>query len=649
MRICFSNSLLSVSLLSALGLTGCTMVNSATPSPQTVKISGTVFGGSLPIKNAKVYLYAANTTGNAGPGIAASTANASSSLLLSASNTQQDSNGNYYVLTNNSGGFALGGDFAPCTTGQELYIYSNGGDSGLGNNSAAGLMAALGACQSDYSNTHVRLNEMNTVAAAYALAGYATDATHISDDEGVTSNPNQVYAQAGMAVAFANAANLAALGTGSALSTTPGGNGTVPTATLNTLADILADCVQNSGPSSIPCSDLFTFTGTPTGGDTATAAIKLAQNPVGVAGSSASISTLYNEIAPNASFIPTLSTPPNDLTVAISYTGGLSSPGGVAVDAAGNIWATDFLGNALVKFSAAGAAYTSTNYPLPTISSQPSSVAIDGSGDIWVADSNSNALTEFVGSGNSYTGTDFTGGGLNGPYGVAVDASGNVYASNSNGNSVSHFTGSGGVYVAAFPETGGNLSVPQGIALDATGNVWVSSLGNASVAEFQPPLYAGTQNQGSSLGNPQGLAIDGGGNIWVTDFTSNAVDVFTAAQGGGYNSSAYLGGGLSTPEGVAIDGAGNVWVANNGAGSISAFSNAGIALSPATSGYTSTSGASGGTSGPLAGTTSIAVDGSGNVWVSDSNDVVVQFVGAAAPVVTPLAQGIASGALGVRP
>jgi streptogramin lyase len=47
----------------------------------------------------------------------------------------------------------------------------------------------------------------------------------------------------------------------------------------------------------------------------------------------------------------------------------------------------------------------------------------------------------------------------------------------------------------------------------------------------------------------------------------------------------------------------------------------------------------------------IAIDGSGNVWVASDDNVgpLTEFVGAAAPVVTPLADGAMFKELGARP
>src|ERR1019366_8272488 len=116
----------------------------------------------------------------------------------------------------------------------------------------------------------VAVNEVSTVAAAYAMAGFATDATHVGSS-GTT------LAQTGIANAFANAGNLETLGTGMALATTPAGNGTVPQAAINTLGNILAACVNSTGTGAA-CTTLFANaeSGGTTGTmatDTATAAI----------------------------------------------------------------------------------------------------------------------------------------------------------------------------------------------------------------------------------------------------------------------------------------------------------------------------------------------------------------------------------------
>jgi hypothetical protein len=45
----------------------------------------------------------------------------------------------------------------------------------------------------------------------------------------------------------------------------------------------------------------------------------------------------------------------------------------------------------------------------------------------------------------------------------------------------------------------------------------------------------------------------------------------------------------------------------------------------------------------------MAIDGSGDVWINIDGPYLVEFVGAASPVVTPLAVATATNTLGVRP
>jgi secreted PhoX family phosphatase len=113
------------------------------------------------------------------------------------------------------------------------------------------------------------------------------------------------------------------------------------------------------------------------------------------------------------------------------------------------------------------------------------------------------------------------------------------------------------------------------------------------------------------------------------------------------------GGGLNAPEAIALDGAGNVWVANSGNNSVTELSNAGTILS-GTNGYTGgaiagtqLSGVSNYTGGAMFVPDAIAVDGSGDVWIASagnnpSQSFVTVLIGAATPVITPIAAGLPS-------
>src|ERR1700722_16066261 len=242
--------------------------------------------GKTPVRGAHVYLLAANTNGYG---------NASVSLLNSALTGASDTLGGY-VTTAADGSLTISGMYQ-CTPDTQVYAFALGGNAGSGDNAALGLLAILGNCPQSGSfrvNSPFTMNEVTTVAAAYAMAGFAKDATHVSS----SGTP---LAQTGIANAFGNLVNLAD-STGAALPTTPAGNGAVPQSEINTLANMLAACIALTSSNS--CSSLFenaTADGTANGAqpiDTATAAINIAHHP------GANVAELYTLGSAASAFTP---------------------------------------------------------------------------------------------------------------------------------------------------------------------------------------------------------------------------------------------------------------------------------------------------------------------------------------------------------
>jgi len=265
-------------------------------------VQGVVNGGQdRAVVGARVYVLEAATTGSGRPSI---------SLLTAASQHPADSIGRY-VLTGEYGGFSIAGDYT-CTAGRPVYLLVRGGNSGSsGANPAIGLMASLGTCPAGGTFTQSQpftfVNEVTTVAAAYALAGHASDATHISDSGAGALTDGML-----------TAARLASVSTGFVNSRTT----TEPSRKMiHTLANILAACINSSGSGSGACATLFTnarssgATGT-IPADTATAALNIARNP------RANVLQLY-DLQPIAAppFLPAFDSPPSDFSLA-SLSGG---------------------------------------------------------------------------------------------------------------------------------------------------------------------------------------------------------------------------------------------------------------------------------------------------------------------------------------
>lgn len=649
-----------------LALSGCSGVPVTSPSDTDSNsnpgpaITGIVHGGEQPIVGARVYLFAAGTSGPGG---------ASQSLLINATGTTKDTNdNNYYVTTQSGGTFSISNDgiadYTCPSAYSQVYLYAVGGDPGLGDgaNSAIGLMAALGTCNSLNSSVYAVINEVSTVATAYALAGYATDALHISSSGSALATDTDVPN------AFASVTNLETLSTGVALATTPppASNGVVPQAEIDTLADILAACVNSAGPGSTPCSSLFDLAtnGSTDPAETATAAINIAHNP------GLYVEQLYELLPTTLAFQPTMDSAPNDWTISITYSGnGLDgtgfAPEGIAVDAAGDIWVPNYNSSTLSEFNSNGVPISGS--PYKTGLNAPTSVAIDTDGDAWVTNyledsSDVYTIAEFESNGTAASGPPgFEGGGLNGPYGIAFDKSGNAWVSNFLGSSMSEYNPAPqGVAISPSGGYGSAVVVgPAGIAGDAAGDVWTANYISSTYAlvEGVPSslpgvapsftVYTGiTTNtpNGAGLNSPYGVAVDASGNVWATNRGGNGSISEISPTGDAISGAGgYTGGGIDTPYGISIDGAGNVWTANNGgnANSISEFNTKGAPIS----------GPNGYISSGLFIPYGIAVDGSGNVWVAcdNTNGPLTEFVGAATPVVTPLSAGTKYGELATMP
>ncbi len=232
--------------------------------------------------------------------------NSSVSLLTSATGNPADSIG-HYVLSSEYGGFSIADDYT-CTAGHQVYVYARGGNSGDdGPNSAIGLMASLGTCPEtgNLNPPFIFVNAVTTVAAAYAMAGIATDATHAiasSKLAGITG--------------IDNAADLASTVTGFANSALASRR--VPQTKIHTLANILSACVNSNSPTSTSCTTLFSnarsngaFGTTPE--ETATAAINIARNP------HANIAALYG-LQPrlSAPFLPAMESAPADFDLSLA-------------------------------------------------------------------------------------------------------------------------------------------------------------------------------------------------------------------------------------------------------------------------------------------------------------------------------------------
>ncbi len=229
------------------------------------------------------------------------------------------------------------------------------------------------------------------------------------------------------------------------------------------------------------------------------------------------------------------------------------SPGGVALDGAGNVFVTsEGMFGRVVKLQA-GAGTTSV-LPFNGLY-QPQGVALDANGAVYVADFD-NRVVKLAAGANAQTVLPFTG--LNYPEGVAVDQQGGVYVAD-RGNSRVVKLAPGSQTQTVLPFTG--LQNPDGVAVDTADNVYVTDTDNHRVLKLAPGSTAQTVLPITGLNSPWGIAVDDAGTVYVTGHDTNQVVKLVA---GATNSTALPFTGLNTPLAVAVDKSGAVYVADRG-------------------------------------------------------------------------------------
>jgi streptogramin lyase len=609
---------LAAALLSGCGpfqekpLTSVTTTTTTNPTtPATTPGSalvGNVHGGDQPIVGAHIYLFAANPAGYGAPSI---------SLLNPAQpGVAFDSTG-YYVLTDPNGYFQISGDYT-CTSGQQVYLLSIGGNPGLPAgqvNPALYLMAAMGACpegQTNLANTvpYIFMNEVSTVAAVYALSGFMTDGTHVSS----ASTPGALQ---GLANAFLTVTNLVDVATGTARIQNVGGNGDVPQAEINTLANLLVTCVNSDGASG--CTPLFSNAPDSSGvapTNTVSAALNIARKP------GANVSALFTASQITPTFQPALTTAPNDWSLALTfYADKMVGPYFPAIDSIGNIWVPDYANNTLTEFDPTGSILSGKNGFAGGLN-LPYAIAIDARDNPWVVN---------FGPVNASTVSKFSPVGvplLSSPYACdtqcffpAFDAAQNLWISGSQHTTVLAPDGS---ILKKFTTN----AFDSGIAINSAGVGWSIGQPGLLYRIGLPATLSSTSETTTASGNDlTSVAIDSADNIWYASNKNNAIGV--SDKNGVLVSPAngYTGGGLKGPAQIAIDGSNRVWVANREGNSLSAFTKTGVAISPAT-GYQAA-----GISNPRG----LAIDASGNIWLTNfTYNSLTEFIGIATPSATPI-------------
>ena len=349
------------------------------------------------------------------------------------------------------------------------------------------------------------------------------------------------------------------------------------------------------------------------------------------------------------------------------YTGSLEWTSAIAVDNAENVYVTGgsydsgiCFDYATIKYNASGNQLWAARYDGPGNSlEKPTSVAIDGSGNVYVTGSSTGLGTsydyvtiKYDASGNQLWATRYngSGNGYDEARALVVDRTGNVYATG-----ISYGSGSYDYATIKYDASGNQLWTaryngptnssedwPKALAIDGSGNVYVTgwSEGLGSSSDYATIKYDATGNQlwaaryngpGNGYDEARALVVDSSGVVYVTGGSTGLgsdwdyVTIKYNASGnqlwvGRYNGP---GNSIDVAEDLAVDGSGNVYVTGASEGSGTSYDYATIKYNASgnqlwVARYNAVN--------SLDIAWALAVDGSGNVYVTgESHDASIDY------------------------
>ena len=215
-----------------------------------------------------------------------------------------------------------------------------------------------------------------------------------------------------------------------------------------------------------------------------------------------------------------------------------------------------------------------------------------------------------------------------------------------------------------------SIGQARDIAMDGAGNLYIADTQDAIVYELNVTTGALTVIAGGGSGGstytgpatgavilPVSVALDGAGNLYISDRVSKlvrkvnlATGIMTTAAGGGSSSAAASGiaatsAYLSNPGQLAVDPSGNLYIADYGLALIREVSaSTGIISTVAGGGFSTANGVAA-TTAALGSDIGIALDGSGNLYLSDVTNNIVREVSGG--VINTVAGGGSSTSSGV--
>ncbi|HEY1716827.1 MAG TPA: LamG-like jellyroll fold domain-containing protein [Verrucomicrobiae bacterium] len=374
-----------------------------------------------------------------------------------------------------------------------------------------------------------------------------------------------------------------------------------------------------------------------------------------------------------------------------------NGPYGIASDTNGNLYVADSGNDTIRKITSAGVVTTLAGLAGYSGSAdganssarfnQPYGIAVDGFGNLYVADSMNSTIRKVTPTGVVSTIAGLAGNGgtadgtngaarFNNPFGIAIDDNnGNLYVADEGNDTIRKITPMGTNWVVSTlagkagvngstDGTGTNalFNGPFALTADASGNIYVCdppAIRKITPAGVVTTIAGSTQGTVDGVGtnaqfySPFGIAVDSATNLYVADGNGSTIRKI-APVGTNWVVTTFAGhyvsfnqsytdytvdgtgtnAGFAQPYGVALDNSGNIYVTDNHQDNIRKITSAGVVTTLAgqknSAAYLDGTGVHALFNGP----SGVTLDTSGNIYVADTQNQVIRKITPAGVVST---------------